>query len=60
MDEDEQRPRFAEWPSRSIDTLSVESLEAYRRQLEAELARVARTLDARGKQKAAAEALFKR
>ena len=60
MDEDEPKPKQQEWPPKTIDHLSVEALEAYDRALEAELARVRKTLDTRGKQRAAADAMFKR
>jgi uncharacterized small protein (DUF1192 family) len=60
MDEDEPKPKLHEWPPKTVDHLSVEALEAYGQALEAELARVRKTLDARGKHRAAADAMFKR
>lgn len=60
MDDDEARPPLPDWPPKSIDHLSVEALQAYRRALDGEIARVERTLDARQRQRSAADALFKR
>ena len=60
MDDDEARPPLPDWPPKSIDHLSVEALQAYRRALDAEIARVERTLDARQRHRSTADALFKR
>ena len=39
MDADDEslKPKFAEWPPKELDSLSVDALSAYRDQLEAEL-----------------------
>ena len=60
MDEEEFKPRLQEWPPKSLDHLSVEALEAYTTALQAELRRVRGAIEARSKQKAAADAIFKR
>lgn len=60
MDDDEPKPRLVDWPPPSLDHMSVDALEAYHRALQAELVRVKRTLESRGKQRAAADAIFKR
>ena len=60
MDDEEPKPRLAEWPPKSLDHMSVEALEAYGRALQAELARVKRAVESRTKQRAAADSIFKR
>ncbi len=60
MDDDELKPKLQEWPPKTLDHLSLEALEAYAQALQAELARVKRIVESRGKQRAAADAFFKR
>ncbi len=50
MDDEELKPKPAEWPPKSLDHLS----------LQAELARVRRIAESRTKQRNAADAIFKR
>lgn len=60
MDDEELKPKLAEWPPKSLDHLSLEALEAYALALQAELARVKRIAESRAKQRNAADAIFKR
>jgi uncharacterized small protein (DUF1192 family) len=59
MDEEELKPILPEWPPKSLDHMSVEALEQYGKALQAELERVRATVQARLKQRTAADAFFK-
>jgi uncharacterized small protein (DUF1192 family) len=59
MDDEELRPKFAEWPPKSLDHLSVEALEDYGKALQAEMERVRRVIESRSKHRAVADAIFK-
>ena len=59
MDEEPIRiPREREWSPRELDDLSVEALQAYVAQLEAELERVRLAIEARQAHLSRAESLF--
>ncbi|MGD9538094.1 MAG: DUF1192 domain-containing protein [Alphaproteobacteria bacterium] len=60
MDDEEFKPRLQEWPPKSLDHLSIGALEAYAKALRAEFERVRGTIEARSKQRSAADAIFKR
>ncbi len=60
MDEEEPKPRFPDWPPKTLDHLSLDALEAYGQALQVELARVKRTIESRAKQRNAADSIFKR
>jgi uncharacterized small protein (DUF1192 family) len=60
MDDEELTPKVAEWPPKTLEHMSLDALEAYGRALQAELARVKRIVESRTKERAAADAIFKR
>jgi uncharacterized small protein (DUF1192 family) len=60
MDEEDFLPRTAKPPPKDLGPLSVEALEAYIAELEAEIARVRADIEAKKKHRAGAEALFRK
>ena len=60
MDDDELKPKMQEWPTKSLEHMSLEALESYGQALQAELVRVKQTTESRTKQRAAADSVFKR
>lgn len=59
-DDDFTPPKAAEWPPKEIDNMSVAALEHYGRQLEEELARVKRTIEAKRDYRGTADAMFRK
>lgn len=60
IDPEELAPRSAKPGPRLLDPMSIEELEGYIREMEAEIARVRAAIDAKKNQRGAAEALFRR
>ncbi len=62
MDADDEslKPKFAEWPPKELDSMSVDALSAYRAQLEAELERVRQTIDTKRAYLGSADTFFKK
>lgn len=59
-DEDFTVPKSAEWPPKELDNMSVAALEHYGRQLEEELARVKRAIEAKQDYLGEADAMFRK
>jgi uncharacterized small protein (DUF1192 family) len=61
MDEEEApRRTVSNWPPKSLEELSVAALENYRAALEAEIARVSRTLESKKRAQSAAAQIFRK
>ena len=60
MDDDDLVPRRAKPAPRDLEPLSVEALEDYIRELEAEIARVRAEIEAKKRHRDGAEALFRK
>ena len=59
-DEDILKPKLTEWPPKELDNMSFEALDEYARQLEEEIKRVRKTLEAKRSSHAEADALFRK
>ena len=60
MDEDELLPRTKKPGPRNLEPLSIEALEDYIAEMEAEIARVREEIAAKGEHRSGAEALFRK
>lgn len=60
LDEEELVPRSAKPAPKNLEPLSIEALELYIGELEAEIARVRAAIDAKTRHRSSAEALFRK
>lgn len=60
MEPEDMLPRTAKPQLRNLDPMSVEELEAYIAELEAEIARVRLDIDKKTRHRSSADSLFKR
>lgn len=60
MEPEDMLPRTAKPQARNLDPMSVEELEAYIAELEAEIARVRQDIEKKTRHRSSAESLFRR
>ena len=60
MDEEDLQPRTKKPPPKNLDTMSIQALEDYIQELEAEIARVRGTIAQKQKAQTAADSFFKK